>query len=514
MDHVCLRGTRLMLLNLALGMGTFIQILDTSIANVAIPYIAGNLSVSSDEGTWVITSFAASNALVLPLTGWLSDYFGRVRLFVWSVLLFALTSFLCGFSSSLEMLVLFRVAQGAVAGSLIPLSQSLLMAFNPPEKQGSALGFWGMIVITAPVLGPIIGGYITDVYSWPWIFYINVPIGIFSALTVWYLLKGKESEIVRNPIDWLGLFFLAVGVVCLQVMLDKGKDLDWFESNAIIALTIISAVSLCYFGIWSCYQKYPIVDLSFFKNRNFTLGTIGITVGFLFYFASTVTVPLWLQTEQGYTPFWAGVAVAPVGLASMFLSNTVGKHMGRFDLRGVAALSFLLFGLSFIYQMQFTTQVDLNTIMFSRLLQGFGLTFFFLPIVTLALSGIPKARYASASGLFHFVRVLVGSGFGTSLAIELWTRLEIFHHARLTEAITVYQPSTTSFYSYLENFSTRFVPGVVNKVLDMGIEQQAYMLAINDLSLVAAVGFFSLIPLIYLCQRVVPLAGAPKEAMH
>jgi DHA2 family multidrug resistance protein len=297
-------------------------------------------------------------------------------------------------------------------------------------------------------------------------------------------------------------------------MLDKGKDLDWFESNTIIALTIISVVSLCYFGIWSWHQKYPIVDLSFFRNRNFTLGTIGITVGFLFYFASTVTVPLWLQTEQGYTPFWAGVAVAPVGLASMFLSNAVGKHMGSFDLRGVAALSFLLFGLSFLYQMQFTTQVDLDTIMFSRVLQGFGLTFFFLPLVTLSLSGISKARYASASGLFHFVRVLVGSGFGTSLAIELWTRLEIFHHARLTEAITVYHPSTTSFYSYLENFSTRFVPGVVNKVLDMGIEQQAYMLALNDLSLLAAVGFFALIPLIYLCQRVLPLAGAPKEAMH
>ena len=357
MNNEYLTGTRLLILNLALGMGTFIQILDTSIANVAIPYIAGNLSVSTDEGTWVITSFAASNAIMLPLTGWLSDYFGRVRLFTWSVLLFALTSFMCGFSQSLTTLVIFRVAQGAVAGSLIPLSQSLLVTHNPPEKQGSALGFWSMIVITAPVLGPIIGGYLTEVYSWPWIFYINVPIGIFSALTVRAFLKGKESDIVRNPIDWVGLFLLSLGVACLQIMLDKGKDLDWFESNVIIALTIISAVSFCYFCIWTSYQKYPIVDLSFFKNRNFALGTLSITVGYLFYFASTVTVPLWLQTEQNYTPFWAGVAVAPVGIASFFLSTTIGRNMHRFDLRALASLAFLFFAISFFYQANFTTEV-------------------------------------------------------------------------------------------------------------------------------------------------------------
>ncbi len=514
MDHECLKGMRLLLLNVALGMGTFIQILDTSIANVAIPYIAGNLSVSVDQGTWVITSFAASNALVLPLTGWLSDYFGRVRLFVWSVLLFALTSFLCGFSHSLTMLVICRTAQGAVAGSLIPLSQSLLMAYNPTEKQGSAMGFWSMIVVTAPVLGPIVGGYITDVYSWPWIFYINVPIGIFSALTVWFLVKDKAGDIVRNPIDWVGLFFLTVGVISLQVMLDKGKDLDWFESNVIIALTLVSAIALVYFFIWTYFQKYPIVDLSFFKIRNFTFGTIAITVGFLFYFATTVTIPLWLQTEQNYTPFWAGVAVAPVGVASMLLSNSVGKYMSNFDLRAIGALSFVFFALSFFYQTNFTTQIELETIMWNRFFQGFGLAFFFLPIVTLSLNGIPKARYASASGLFHFIRVLVGSGFGTSLAIELWTRLEIFHHARLTEANTIYEPSTTQFYNYLSNFSTRFVPGVIDRVLDMKIEQQAYMLATNDLAYLAAWGLLAMIPIIYLCKRVAPTSSQTKEAMH
>lgn len=508
------KGFRLFLLNFALGLGTFIQVLDTSIANVAIPYIAGNLSVSADEGTWVITSFSASNAVVLPLTGWLADYFGRVRLFVWSVILFAITSFFCGFSSSLTMLVIFRVLQGAVAGSLIPLSQSLLMANSPPERQGSALGFWGMIVITAPILGPILGGYITDEYSWPWIFYINVPIGIFSAFVVWYFLKDKESKIVRNPIDWVGIILLSIGVGCLQIMLDKGKDLDWFESNTIIALTIASAVSLSYFGIWTYFQSYPVVDFSFFKNNNFAFGTVAVTVGYLFYFGSTVVTPLWLQTEQNYTPFWAGVAVAPVGLAPFFLSTTVGKNLHRVDLRALAALSFFIFSMSFFYQANFTTDVSLQVIMQARFLQGFGVAIFFLPLVQLSLGSISKDRYASASGLFNFIRILVGSGFGTSLSIELWTRLEIFHHARLTEALTIYQPLTQQFYDQLGKTSTKFSNGVINGVLDMLVEQQAYMLATNDLSWLAAWGFLAMIPLIFLCKRVNPVSSGAPAAAH
>ena len=249
-----------------MGLGTFIQVLDTSIANVAVPYIAGNLSVSADQGTWVITTFAATNALVLPLTGWLSSFFGRVRLFVWSVILFAFTSFLCGLSTSLTMLVIFRFIQGAVAGSLIPLSQSLMMSSNPPRMKGMALGFWGMIVIVAPILGPIIGGYLTYNYSWPWIFYINVPIGLFSALTTWYFLKDKESEIVKNPIDWAGLFFLSVGIICLQIMLDRGKDLDWFRSNVIISLTLVSVVSLAYFlASGTTFKSIPLLIFLFLR---------------------------------------------------------------------------------------------------------------------------------------------------------------------------------------------------------------------------------------------------------
>lgn len=506
-------GGRLILLNIALGLGTFIQILDTSIANVAIPYIAGNLSVSADQGTWVITSFAVSNAIVLPLTGWLSNYFGRVHLFVWSVALFALTSFLCGLAPNLPLLILFRTAQGAVAGSLIPLSQSLMISNNPPERKGAALGFWGMIVVVAPILGPIVGGYLTDQYSWPWIFYINVPIGFFSAGITWILLKDRENKIIRNPIDWTGLFLLSTGVACLQIMLDKGKDLDWFESNTIFSLTVISTIAITYFCIWNHYQKHPIIDFSFFRNRNFKVGMICSTLGYLVFFGGTVTLPLWLQTEQGYTAYWAGIAIAPVGIIPFLVSAQVGKYMYLFDLRVLVTLSFIFFAFSLFYQSYFTIEVDIYTIMLTRFFQGFGVAIFFLPLVQLSLGDIPESQYASASGLFNFIRILVGSGFGTSLSIQLWTRREIFHHARLAESVTSYRPLTMEFYQNLENKGPPFSFDVVNHLVDKQVEQQAFMLATNELAWMGAWMFILMIPLLYLCRPVKSLTPS-SEAAH
>lgn len=493
---------RLILLNLALGLGTFVQVLDTSIANVAIPYIAGNLSVSSDQGTWVITSFAASNAIVLPLTGWLSDTFGKVRLFVWSVILFSLTSFLCGISTNLPMLICFRIAQGAVAGSLIPLSQSLMIASNCPQRQGMALGFWGMIVIVAPVLGPIIGGYLTDQYSWPWIFFINVPIGLFSAAIVWIILKDKESAIVRNPIDWTGLCLLSIGVSAMQIMLDKGKDLDWFESNVIISLTVISVVLLIYFAVWNSFQKYPIVDFSFFKHRNFLFGTICVTLGYLVYFGGTVTLPLWLQTQQGYTAYWAGIAIAPVGIIPFILMPLVGKYMKFIDLRLLTMFSFFCFAMSFFYQALYTTAVSIEVIMWTRLLQGIGVAFFFIPLVQLSFYGIANDKLASASGVFNFIRILIGSGFGTSLSIQIWSRLAIFHHERLGEAITSYNPISTEFYRWIEHANSHYTSDVATTIIEQQVNQQAYLLASNDISWLGGWMFILMIPIIFLCKKV------------
>lgn len=502
MENHFYHGSKLFLLNIALGLGTFIQILDSSIANVAIPYIAGNLSVSTDQGTWVITSFAASNAVVLPLTGWLSDYFGRVRLFVYSVLLFSLMSFLCGFSTSLTMLVVFRVLQGAVAGTLIPLSQSLLISNSPREKQGSALGFWSMIVIVAPIVGPILGGYLTYQYSWPWIFYINVPIGLFSAIVTWILLKDHDTPIVRNPIDWAGLCLLSLGVACLQILLDKGKDLDWFDSNVIVTLAVIAAISLSYFIVWNMKAKYPIVNFSFFKYRNFLLGSIIITLGYLMFFGATVIVPLWLQTQQGYTAEWAGIAVAPIGIFPVLFSVLLGKNLQRFDLRAVVAVSFLLFAISFFYQSSFTTEIDIWTVMLARLMQGLGVVIFFVPLVQLSLGNIPNEQYASASGLFNFIRILIGSGFGTSLTVYFWFRFETFHYNRLGEYITKYRADILQFYEYLGDQNSLYTNDVIRGIINQGVEQQSFMLSTNDLSWFFAWVFIFMIPIPFFCKKI------------
>ncbi len=505
-------GGRLLLLNIALGLGTFIQILDSSIANVAVPYIAGSMSVSADEGTWVITSFSAANAIVLPLTGWLSDYFGRVKLFCWSVVLFAFTSLLCGLSQNLTMLIVMRVAQGAVAGSLIPLSQSLLLANNPPDRQGSALGFWAMVVIVAPVVGPIAGGYLTETYSWPWIFYINIPLGLFSAFVTWEMLKDRESEVTRNPIDWVGLFFLAMGVACLQVMLDKGQDLDWFESNTIRTLCIVSLVSLSYFAVWNYYEKFPIVDFSFFRNRNFALGTLVLTIGFLIYFGSTVTIPLWLQTEMNYDAYWAGVAVAPVGIFPVLFSAWIGKNLHRWDLRAVSALSFFLFSIAFFYQSNFTAQVSLQVIMFSRLIQGLGVAIFFIPLTQISLGEVPPARMASASGLSNFIRILVGSGFGTSLSIYLWNRLAIFHHSRLTETVTIFSPETVQLYHAIPALDPVITTPMLDRILEVALEMQAYVLSTDDMSWLAGWIFILMIPIPFICKKVKRVQVGPSAS--
>ncbi|HEU5398772.1 MAG TPA: DHA2 family efflux MFS transporter permease subunit, partial [Gammaproteobacteria bacterium] len=311
-------GFNLILLTVGVSLAVFMNILDTSIANVAIPTIAGDLAISPNQGTWVITSFTVSLAISLPLSGWMARRFGEVKLFLWTTGLFALLSLACGLAPNLGSLVLLRVLQGAAAGPMIPLSQSLLMHNYPPEKHGTALSIWSMTAVVAPVLGPLLGGWITDNYSWPWVFYINVPIGIASVWITWRLLRGRETETERRPIDRIGLGLLAIGVAALQILLDKGNELDWFSSTTIQVLAVISAVFLAFFVAWELTEQHPIVDLTLFRQRNMTVGTLAITLGYLTYFANVVVFPLWLQTEMGYTATEAGIASAPIGILAVF----------------------------------------------------------------------------------------------------------------------------------------------------------------------------------------------------
>src|SRR5213592_1177358 len=304
----------LVLGSVALSLATFMNVLDTSIANVSIPAISGDLGVSPDQGTWVITSFGVANAISLPLTGWLTRRYGQVRLFLASVLLFVIASFLCGLAPSIEFLILFRVIQGAVAGPMIPLSQSLLLSSYPKEKAGSALAMWAITTLVAPVVGPLLGGWITDNMTWPWIFYINIPVGLAAAVVTWIIYRKRETPTRKLPIDGMGLGLLVLWVGAMQIMLDKGKELDWFHSTQIVVLGLAAVIGFVVFIIWELTEEHPVVELRLFALRNFSVGAITLSIAYGLFFGNLVLLPLWLQQHMGYTATAAGFALAPVGL--------------------------------------------------------------------------------------------------------------------------------------------------------------------------------------------------------
>ncbi len=496
----------LVLLTLALGLGTFTQVFDLSIANVSIPAIAGDLGVSPEQGAWAITSFAVSSSVVLPLTGWLSRRFGEVKLFSWSIALFAFTSWLCGLAWNFPLLVCGRTLQGAVGGVLIPLSQSLLLQHYPPDKKGLALGLWGMIVVVAPILGPILGGWITDNYGWPWIFYINIPIGLLSAFLTYELLKDRDAPRQKVPLDLIGLALLIIGVGSLQILLDKGNGLDWFTSPVIGFLGVLAAIGISLFIVWNYYSKYPVMDFSFFRDRNFVFGTLIATIAFMLFFSGTILLPLWLQTQMGYTAYLAGLALAPIGIIPLFLSAPIGKFMHHMDLRKLAAFSFVMFAVAFYWFSGFNTQVSLSQLVYARLFQGLGVSLYFIPLVTIALSNIPNHQLSSASGVFTFIRLLVGAGFGTAISVTLWSRREIHHHSQLVEAL---QPHSTAYDTTIETLNAAGIQGpAAARFLDNLITQQASLLSLNDIFMGCGIIFLFLVPILFLCKRVAKREGA------
>ncbi len=379
----------LVMATIGLSLATFMQVLDTTIANVALPTISGNLGVSSEQGTWVITSFAVSNAIALPLTGWLARRVGEVRLFIAAALLFVLASFLCGIAQSMPSLVGFRALQGFVAGPLYPITQTLLISIYPPAKRGMALALLAMVTVVAPIAGPILGGWITDDYSWPWIFFINVPVGLFAAFIVYQQLKARPVVIKKAPMDYVGLIALVIGVGALQIVLDKGNDLDWFESNFIVGGALIAAIALAFFIIWEFTDRHPIVNLRLFAHRNFAAGTLALVLGYAAFFGINLLLPQWLQTQMGYTATWAGLAAAPIGILPVFLSPLVGRYANHFDLRMLAGLSFLAMAITCFMRANFTTEVDYQHIAIVQLIMGLGVAFFFMPILSILLSDLP-----------------------------------------------------------------------------------------------------------------------------
>jgi len=504
-----LSGLPLVIGTLALSAATFMVVLDTSIANVSIPAISGDVGVSTSQGTWVITSFAVSNAIAVPLTGWLTQRFGSVRLFSLAALLFVVFSWLCGLAPNIETLIAFRVLQGLAAGPLIPLSQALLLSSYPREKAGIALSMWSMTTLIAPVAGPLLGGWITDNFSWPWIFYINIPVGLLAVYLTWNVYRRRETPTHKLPIDRVGLALLVLWIGALQIMLDKGKELDWFESRTVVALAIVAVVGFVFFLIWELMEQHPVVDLRLFAGGNFAVGTLTLAIGYGLFFANVVILPLWLQTQMGYTATDAGYVLAPVGFLALLLSPLVGRGIGRVDPRYIASAAFLLFALISFMRAQFNAQADMGTLILPTVIQGAAVAFFFIPLVTITLSGLPPQRIPSASGVSNFARITAGA-FGTSISTTLWENRAAMHHAHLAEAISAGNPAATQMLSSLQASGLDSAQSLA--MLDRLVSIQAYVLSADDIFYGSAVAFLILVPLVWLTHPRRSAAGVVDAA--
>lgn len=487
----------LILATLALALGSFMNVLDSTIVNVSLTHIAGDFAISPNQGTWIITSYAVSEAIFLPLVGWMTKRFGVVKQYICATLLFTVASLLCGISFSFGFLLFSRVLQGVVGASMIPLSQTLMMSLYPKEKRGMAMGIWSITVIVAPVLGPVIGGFITDNFSWRWCFYINLPVGIISSILVYSIFKkqGYKEKIEKLPIDILGLILLTVGVGSLQIFLDKGNDLDWFASGTMRILAVCFVVSLVCLFIWEWYHDNPVVNVKLFTNRNFLIGSFTLTMATIAFFSVVVVTPLWLQNYMGYTAFKSGMTTATSGILVLFIAPILGSQLSRLDARKVIVFGFLLYAVISISMARLTPDVTSSYIALSRFLSGAALGFFFVPLNTITLSDIKNEDMAAASGLYNFMRN-IGTSFGTSLSINFWDNKMTEHRATMVTGVSTSNPS---FISYINQAGGTV--GSKIAYINNTINRQASIMGVNDIMIVSGILILVLIPIIFLAKR-------------
>lgn len=438
-------------LTIAVSLVTFMEILDTTIVNVSITHIAGSLGSTVNQGTWTISMYALASAMVVPLTGWVSKTYGTTKVFIFSIALFTIMSILCGMASGMNELVIFRFLQGFVSGPMVPLSQSILLLSYPPSKRGMAMAFFAMTVVIAPILGPVLGGYLTDTFSWPWIFYINVPVGILAIVILLLIFRNHKDDVDKTtPIDYVGIALLFIGVGSLQLMLDNGNDYDWFNSKFILATAVIATIGIVLLIIWELTDKHPAVDFKLFKNYNYTVGIICMCLGMFCFFGSVVVFPLWLQQIKGYTSLWSGLATAPIGFIPFFLFPLIGLFLNKLNLRLLISIGFLIFATTMFWFGTFTLDTPFSSLMLPRIIQGAGLAFFFLPLNQIALSQIPKNNLVAASSLFNFSRALTTS-IATAVIVYVWQHWSIKNHAYLTEHVTTNSFGTQSYINSLSN---------------------------------------------------------------
>jgi DHA2 family multidrug resistance protein len=415
-------------------LATFMEVLDTSIANVSLPHIAGNLSAGQDAATWVLTSYLVANAIVLPISGWLATVIGRKRFYMICVALFTVSSLMCGFAPNLEALICFRILQGLGGGGLQPSEQAILADTFPQEKRGMAFAVYGMAVVLAPAIGPTLGGFITDTVSWRWIFFINVPVGIVSLILTARLVPEKHGP-RKIPVDYVGLSLILFGIGCLQILLDKGEREDWFSSHLIVFLAIVSAVCLVTLVFWELREKHPILELRLLGIRN-----LGVSFGMMFVlgfvlFGTTVLLPQFLQTLMGYTAMKSGEVLSPGGLVVILLLPLVGKLLSKVDARWLIAVGFVCTAAAMFHMTNLSLDIDFHTAMMFRIYQSIGLAFLFVPINTVAYVGVPAEKNNQVSALLNVARNLGGS-IGISLAVTMIFRRAQLHQTRLAEHVT------------------------------------------------------------------------------
>ncbi|MGI8745293.1 MAG: DHA2 family efflux MFS transporter permease subunit [Bryobacteraceae bacterium] len=501
-------------------LSTFMEVLDTTVVNVSLPHIAGSLSASIDESTWVLTSYLVANAIILPITGWLSNYFGRKRLLMASVAGFTVSSFLCGIAPTLPLLILFRLIQGACGGSLQPLSQAVLLEAFPPEERGKAMGFWGLGIVVAPVLGPVLGGWLTDTYSWRWVFYINLPVGI-AAMIMTQLFVFDPSYIKRatSRIDYWGIGMLAVWIGALQIVFDKGQEDDWFSSRLIVTLTAVTGVFLIAFLIRQLMAKTPVVDLRVFKLRSYSAGVFLMAVlGFVLY-GSIVILPIWLQTLLGYSSAESGITMAPRGFGSMVGMPVVGiLLLPRFDPRKLLGTGLLLGAFSTYQLAQLSLDVGFWNLFWPQFIQGFALGLVFVPLTTISMSPVPKESMGNATSLFNLMRNIGGS-IGIAMVTTLSARYQQRHINVLTSHISALNPQAMQVMHGLQsNFQASGSDPVTAQkqayVSMFGmVQQQAAMLSFLDVFMLLTFIFLAMVPLVFIMTK--PRKAAPGEiAVH
>jgi MFS transporter, DHA2 family, multidrug resistance protein len=498
-------------------LGTFMEVLDTSVANVALPNIAGNLSAGSDESTWVLTSYLVSNAIVMPLSSWFSSIFGRKRFYLACVLLFTLSSLLCGLAPSLGALVLFRVLQGVGGGFLVPISQAVLVETFPARLQGMAMAVYGLGVMFAPVVGPTLGGWITDNYSWRWIFFINVPVGLI-AIVLSYLLISDPPYLVRKglrgvKIDYIGLGLLAVGLGFMQVILDTGQRKDWFGSSVIVWESVLVAVAMVAGVLWELRQKEPVVDLRLLQERNFAVSTfIMFLVGFVIY-GSLVLFPFYLQTLMGYTAEKSGMALTPSGIALLLTMPIIGLLLTKYEARWIVLAGLAFDALALFFMTRFNLNADFHTVVRARVIQGVGEGLLIVPLNAAAFYFIAKEKTGAATGFMNLARN-VGGSFGISIATTVVARRTQVHQNILVGHLT---PLDYRFHELLQGTTQRLVGAGadITRATQQGygllygvVQQQAAMLAFIDAFSLLALVILVLIPFVALMKKTKPHGGS------